>query len=276
MKRWVIATFFFLCIIPTLVSCAGAPQCVCNNGNIDETQPQCYCACYFGYLQPHCLYTEEDDVVMDIWVNTAPKDFFSVTLEQQLEWGLNIASGQVKFLYAYPNHQYNKTNAFVQMKGDKAQQLLWDYYSNHSWLMEVQIESAWERVPTTPPPRFYDEELTVYRTTDGNIIITVEGYIWLILALIVTVGVLMIDCCCFANDEETVLDKDEEDDMYGIQQHPDRAQTPQVAAPPLAKPAAVNPLQKRPTDFPSTVPMEEGERASSRVSGAHYSSRERR
>jgi hypothetical protein len=181
-------------------------SCNCNYGNVDIYEPQCLCSCYPGYLLPNCLYQADDNVTVEIWLTIPPMEFYSDDLVQTLAWALPIRNASVSssFLYARPYAAYNRTAAFVLLLGDRAQQLVWDFTSENAWLAEAKIEAVWEHVPTLPQSTTYGASLAVYESTDGKILITVEHIMWLIGAVVVLVGLSMLDSCWLGNNEEDV------------------------------------------------------------------------
>lgn len=186
---------------------SGAPPCTCNYGNVDIETPQCVCSCYGDYLMPHCLYTATDDVSMNVWMTTNQNDFYHEALLQSLAWGLDITtSSELTFSRATRSPVNNKTGAWVVMKGDKAQQLLYDYYTNNSWLREASIESVWESVLQLPAAgaKEVDSSYTIYYSTDSNIVVTISGIAWLLAALVTALIVLMVDNLFFKNNEVEV------------------------------------------------------------------------
>lgn len=192
-------------ILLILVSAAVARQCNCNNGNVDIAEPQCSCSCYSGYLMPRCLYTASDMVTVEIWVKKQPQDFFSNDLVNALSWALPVkSSADISFLYAQPHAAVNKTAAFVSLRGDRAQQLVWDVYSSNGWLAKASIEAAWEHIPDLPSNTNYGATLSVYRSTDGKVLITVEGILWLIAAVVMVVALSLLECCFLWNTEDNV------------------------------------------------------------------------
>lgn len=186
---------------------SAVPPCSCNYGNVDIETPQCVCSCFGDYLMPHCLYTATDDVPMNIWLTTPPNEFSKEVLLQSLEWGLDIDTpSELTFSHAMRSIQYNKTGAWVVMKGDKAQQLLVDYYNNHSWLQEASIESAWEAILSLPSggSKEVDNSYVLYYSTDSNVVVTLSGIAWLLAALVTALLVSMIDNLFFKNNEVEV------------------------------------------------------------------------
>lgn len=203
---WQLRTAVVLVVMGIMIVCASAQSsCNCNNGNVDVSAPQCLCSCYAGYLLPYCLYRADDTVAVQIWLTIAPIDFYSDQLLQALAWALPVTdTSQLAFLYAHPFAAQNRTAAYVSMKGDRAQQLNWDFTSQNEWLAEVHIEAAYDQVPTLPESTTYGASLSVYKSTDGKILITVENIMWLIGALVVTFGLWVFDACCYGNTEQEV------------------------------------------------------------------------
>lgn len=195
-----------VCLALCLVA-STAIGCNCNYGNVDVYEPQCLCSCYSGYLLPNCLYKADDVVAVQIWLTLQPLDFFSDQLLQTLAWALPVRNAtELTFLYAHPYAQYNRTAAFVTMLGDRAQQLVWDFSTEHEWLAEANIEAVWEHIPPLPESSTYGSSLFVYQSTDGKVLITVEGIMWLIGALSVMAGLSILESCCLSNNEEEVWD----------------------------------------------------------------------
>jgi nitrogen fixation-related uncharacterized protein len=204
-RRWLVAVLLIPLIIGEALG-SGVPPCNCNNGNVDISEPQCLCACFEGYLLPHCLYTATDMVPMDVWLLIPPKDFLSSAFLQSLQWGLQISSPtDVVFLYAYPSPLLNRTDAFVSIVGSKAQQLLWDYYSNNSWLSAASIESVWEDVPPSSPLYIVDQRFVIYSSSDGNVIITVQTLAWLIGAVVLALAMGLVEFWWVQFDDAAVV-----------------------------------------------------------------------
>jgi hypothetical protein len=184
---------------------ANAGSCRCNYGNVDAYEPQCLCSCFSGYLLPDCLYRADDTISVQIWLTVRPIDFYSDQLLQTLAWALPVTNAsQLTFLYAHPFAAYNRTAAYVSMKGDRAQQLNWDVTSRNEWLTEANIEAAFEQVETPPESTTYGASLSVYKSSDGKILITVENIMWLVGALVVVCGLAVLDSCCLGNTEVEV------------------------------------------------------------------------
>lgn len=201
------STLVAVLMISAMFDVVFSQSCNCNNGNVDIYEPQCLCSCYPGYLMPSCLYRADDTVSVQIWVTVSPEDFYSDQLVQTLAWALPIKNtSQVAFLYAHPYPQYNRTAAYVSMKGDRAQQLNWDFTSSNEWLDEANIEAAWDQVPELPQSTTYGASLFVYKSSDGKILITVENIMWLIAALVLCFSLSIIETCCSSNNEEVVYE----------------------------------------------------------------------
>ena len=210
--RWldlsVVLLLLLIILTPNLV--AATVPCYCNNGNIDIASPQCVCACFSGYLMPHCLYTADDTVRMQLYTQINPNFFSADALEQEMIWSLPISNpDNIAFAWATPLPLYNWTVAYFDMKGNYAQQLLWDFYSNNSWLLEAQIRSVWEDIPAGAPMDVPLSKGVIYRDTKGNVV-SVDQLSWLFGAVCVVVVISLLECCCFSN-KETDEDEDGEE-----------------------------------------------------------------
>lgn len=184
---------------------AVSSACECNNGNVDIEVPQCVCSCFEGYLMPHCLFKADELVPMSIWFNVDRVSFDTDAAMQSVAAGLGIAEIYFNFTFSSPN----KTNAIFSMRGDSAQLLLWDFYSNNSWLGNCSIDSVWEYVALPPVTGTIEVDTTMvlFRSTDGKIVITIGILSWLIGAAVCTVAVVCLDMLFYHNNEAEVMNQ---------------------------------------------------------------------
>jgi hypothetical protein len=182
---------------------AGAVKCVvpcyCNNGNVDIHEPQCVCACFDGFLMPHCRYTAEEMVRMQLYSSHPPETFSADMLQWSLSTALSIKDpAEIAFVWATPLPTRNWTVAFYNLKGVFAQQLLADFLGGSSWLGALGIIAVWEDVPSAAPMDVPLSRGVLYRDANGNVV-SVDHLSWLFGSVCLVVALALLEKCSFSN-----------------------------------------------------------------------------
>jgi hypothetical protein len=197
-------TMLLIIVAVCTTPCVGG--CSCNYGTIDMDAPQCVCACFQNYLQPNCLYTATDMVSMGIYLKSDIGLFDSFNMTSTLTWALSISNDTfISFVYA-KRTLGNKTYARYLLRGDYAQQLNWDFYSQNAWLSRVGIESVWVEglLSSTSGVIGVDTTQVLFTSSDKKIVITVSTVAWALGALICAAVVSCADNLFFHNTQEEV------------------------------------------------------------------------
>lgn len=200
-----VMSMLHLCVRP-----AVAQGCTCNYGSVDIDSPQCVCACYPTYLQPHCLYTATDMVAIGVYVNISADTFDSYNMTSTLIWGASITASDagtaISFTFARRTVLSSITYARYSIRGDYAQQLLWDFQAKASWQTSVGIIGVYEEVVPlgTSGNVEVDNTFVIYQSADDKIVITISTVAWALAALIFTFIIACVDNLFLHNTEAEV------------------------------------------------------------------------
>ncbi|ORC86834.1 uncharacterized protein TM35_000251300 [Trypanosoma theileri] len=94
---------------------AKAPACNCNNGAVMQEVPQCTCVCFGDFILPNCLYTVNDSINMELWLQSDIINSSVSKYERPPLSGEDIVSVLSKALGL---GESDKSITFLQLKDD--------------------------------------------------------------------------------------------------------------------------------------------------------------
>lgn len=151
-------------------------------------------------MLPNCNYQATDDVRMDTYVNQALDTFSSRRFLDLLGQNLLTVDSQVRMVT--PISRFNKTNLLLTVPGYAVQRFLAAIDNGDQWTQDLFLESSY--IVDLPVASSETTAFPAFQVQPG-VYITVEGMVWVIIAIILVAALLLIECCLSKNDESQML-----------------------------------------------------------------------